>query len=120
MSAPRSGPEVRPQAIGGPAWRNWPGCSPSSSEAGATSTSVAWLSSTASTARWFAAWRSGSVATTARSSAVPAIGGCHSTRSTGTPCASTAVAKWPAPAETRPDRVPDGAGGFASVMTWLR
>ena len=54
MSAPRRGPEARSQPIGGPACRNSPGYSPSTSEAGATSTSIAWTASTASTARAFA------------------------------------------------------------------
>ena len=50
MSAPRSGPDVRSHSIGGPAWRNWPGSRPSTSEAGATSTRWAVTPSIASTA----------------------------------------------------------------------
>ena len=100
ISAPRSGPEARSQAIGGPACRNWPRSSPSTSEAGATSTSVACTSSIAASARSLASARSGSAATVARSASVPGIGGRQSTRVTSTAWAATASASRSAPTST--------------------
>ena len=51
ISPPRSGPDARSQSIGGPACRNSPRWRPSTSAAGATSTSVAVTSSIAASAR---------------------------------------------------------------------
>ena len=99
-SAPRIGPDAASQVIGGPACRKSPRPRPSRSPAGATSTSIACTPSTASTARALAAARSGSAATAARSSEVPSIGGCQSTRVTSAACASSASASSPAPTET--------------------
>ena len=68
ISAPRSGPDARPNSIGGPAWQNSPGRSPSASPAGRTSTSVARTASIRRAASAFAADRRGS-ASTVRSAA---------------------------------------------------
>ena len=100
ISPPRSGPEARSQVIGGPACRNSPRWSPSASAAGTTSTSVAWTASIWVRARSFAACRSGSAATVARSASVPVIGGRQSTRVTSTAWAATASANRSAPVPT--------------------
>ncbi len=101
INAPRIGPDARSQVIGGPAWQNWPGTSPSACDAGSTSTRVARTSSIRRTAAAFAAGRRGSASTAASAPAVPggsSTGGRKSTGTTGTAWSRSASASRSSPA----------------------
>ena len=90
--------DARANSIGGPAWQNSPGCRPSASRAGRTSTSSARVSSIRCAASSFAAARRGSARTAASASSTAGAsepgrsGGRKSTVMTSTACARNASA----------------------------
>src|SRR5262245_37920285 len=112
--APRTGPLIRAQGSGGPAWRTVVGVMPgTTSRAGRTSTRAGWASRTRRSASRLAA------STSSRQRAVrshPVTGGRHSTWLSRTPRAASASAKWAVPTLTTASSAPKSPGpGAAGV-----
>src|SRR6478672_805560 len=118
MRAPFSGPEARSQVMGGPACRKVPFSMPSASWAGRTSTRSAPAAVIRRSASALASSCRGSARTSARSAAVPSIGGCQAASVTATAWDRSVSAKSETPAvatETSADSRPR-SGEVMSVL----
>src|SRR5262249_20469368 len=112
--APRTGPLIRAQGSGGPAWRTVVGVMPgTASRAGRTSTRTGWASRTRRSASRLAA------STSSRQRGFrsdPVTGGRHFTWLSRTPRAASASAKWAVPTLTTASSAPKSPGpGGAGV-----